>query len=60
MRVYRDSWMLCDLWELMVNLGNSKVMIFNCSKQSISDFHFYFWGEEVKVTSAYTYLEFNI
>jgi hypothetical protein len=41
----------------MVNLGKTKVMIFNCLKKSLSGFHFYFRGVEVEITtSTYTYL----
>jgi hypothetical protein len=40
----------------MVNLGKIKAMMFNCSKKSLSRFHFYFRGVEIKITNAYTYL----
>jgi hypothetical protein len=43
-----------DLWQLTINLGKTKVMIFNGSKKSM-DLHFFFQGEEIKITSAYTY-----
>ena len=39
----------------MVNLGKTKVMIFNGVKKT-SDFCFLFKGEEVKITGTYTYL----
>jgi hypothetical protein len=40
----------------MVNLGKTKVIIFNGSKPSLSEYHFYFQGGEIKITTAYTYL----
>jgi hypothetical protein len=39
----------------MVNLGKTKVMIFNGVKK-ISDLHFFFRGEEIEITNTYTYL----
>jgi hypothetical protein len=47
--------LFCDLWQLTINLGKTKVMIFNESKKSV-DLHFLFRGEEIEITSAYTYL----
>ena len=38
-----------------MNLGKTKVMIFNGTKKTF-DFHFLFKGEEVEITSTYTYL----
>jgi len=46
----------CDLQQLMVNLGKTKVMIFNASKSSLTDLHFYYRGVEIEITTAYTYL----
>lgn len=40
----------------MINLGKTNVMIFNYLEKTLSDFHFYFWGEEVEITTACTYL----
>jgi hypothetical protein len=48
--------MFFHLQESMINLGKTKVIIFNFSKKSLSDSHFYFKGEEVEITIAYTYL----
>jgi len=39
----------------MVDLGKTKVMIFNGSKKFV-DLHFFFRGEEIKITNTYTYL----
>jgi hypothetical protein len=47
--------LFCDLRQLTVNLGKTKVMIFNMSKKSV-DIHFFFKGEEIEITSAYTCL----
>jgi hypothetical protein len=46
--------LFCDLRQLTVNLGKTKVLIFIGSKKSV-DLHF-FKGEEIKITNAYTYL----
>jgi hypothetical protein len=46
--------LLCDLQQLTVYLGKSKVMIFNETKKSV-DLHF-FRGEEIELTNAYMYL----
>ena len=45
-----------DLRQLMVNLGKTKVMVFNTSKKFLCDLHFYIRGEEIEITSSYTYL----
>jgi hypothetical protein len=34
----------CDLRQLMVNLGKTKVLIFNASKSSLTNLHFYYRG----------------
>jgi hypothetical protein len=47
--------LFCDLRQLTINLGKSKVMIFNGSKKSI-DFHFFFKGKEIEIIDTYTYL----
>jgi hypothetical protein len=47
--------LFCDLRQLTVNLGKTKVMIFNGSKKSI-DLHFFFRGKEIEITNTYTYL----
>ena len=47
--------LFCDLQQLMVNLGKTKVMIFNGLKKT-SNLHFFFRGEEIEITIAYTYL----
>jgi hypothetical protein len=46
----------CDLRQLTVNLGKTKVMIFNASKHPLTDLHFYFRGEEIEINTTYTYL----
>jgi hypothetical protein len=48
--------LFCDLRQLMVNLGKTKVMIFNGSKKILFDHHFFFRGEEIEITNTYTYL----
>ena len=47
--------LFCNLRKLTVNLGKTKVMIFNGVKKT-SNFRFLFKGEEVEITSTYTYL----
>jgi hypothetical protein len=47
--------LFCDLGQLTVNLGKTKVMIFNGLKKT-SNFHFLFKGEEIEITNTYTYL----
>jgi hypothetical protein len=47
--------LFCDLRQLTVDLGKTRVMIFNGSKKSI-DLHFFFRGEEIEITIPYTYL----
>lgn len=47
--------LFCDLQQLAVNLGKTKVMIFNGVKKTL-DLHFLFRGEEVEITSTYNYL----
>jgi hypothetical protein len=37
---------------MTINLGKTKVMIFNGSKKFV-DLHFFFRGEEIEITSAY-------
>jgi hypothetical protein len=46
----------CDLRQLTVNLGKTKVLIFNASKSSLTDLHFYYRGAEIEITTTYTYL----
>ena len=36
-----------ELRQLMVNLGKTKVMIFNETKKTLLDLHFLFRGEEI-------------
>jgi hypothetical protein len=48
--------LFCDFQQLTVNLGKTKVMIFNGFKKT-SELHFIFRGEEIEITSTYTYLE---
>jgi hypothetical protein len=47
--------LFCDLRQLTINLGKTKVMIFNGLKKSV-DLHFFFRGEEIEITITYTYL----
>jgi hypothetical protein len=47
--------LFCDLQQFTINLGKTKVMIFNGSKKFM-DLHFFFRGEEIEITIAYTYL----
>lgn len=48
--------LFCDFRQLTVNLGKTKVMIFNGTKKTLSDVHFFSRGEEIEITSTYTYL----
>jgi len=48
--------LFCDLYQLTINLGKTKVTIFNGSKKILFDYHFFFRGEEIEITSMYTYL----
>ena len=45
--------LFCNLRQLMVNLGKTKVMIFNGLKKT-SNLHFFFIGKEIKITNTYT------
>ena len=47
--------LFCELRKLTVNRSKTKVMIFNGVKKNL-DFRFLFKGEEVEITSTYTYL----
>jgi hypothetical protein len=47
--------LFCNLQQLTINLGKTKVMIFNGVKKT-SDLHFFFKREEIEITSTYTYL----
>jgi hypothetical protein len=40
----------------MVNLGKTKVLIFNASKSSLTELHFHYKGVEIEITTTYTYL----
>jgi hypothetical protein len=51
-----DLTIFCDLPQLTINLGKTKVMIFNASKSFFSNRHFYFQEEEIEITRIYTYL----
>lgn len=44
----------CDSWRLVVNLGKTLVMVFNCLKTL--HLHFYFQGKEIEITPTYIYL----
>jgi hypothetical protein len=46
-----------NLRQLIVNLGKTKVMILNGSKNVFSKLHFYFQAVEVEIATAHTYLE---
>jgi hypothetical protein len=47
--------LFCELRRLTINLGKTKVMIFNGVKKT-SNLHFLFRGEEIEITNTYTYL----
>ena len=47
--------LFCDLRQLMVNLGKTKVMIFNKLRNNI-ELHLFFRGEAFEITNTYTYL----
>jgi hypothetical protein len=38
----------CDLRQLTINLGKTKVLIFNASKSSFIDLHFYYRGQRLR------------
>jgi hypothetical protein len=42
----------CDLRQSTINLGKTRVLIFNASKSSLIDLH----GVEIEITTTYTYL----
>jgi hypothetical protein len=42
--------------QLIVNLSKTKVMIFNALKHVLSKYHHQFQGEEIEITTAYTYI----
>jgi len=44
-----------SLRQLTINLGKTKVMIFN-RLNKITYLHFFFRGEEIEITDTYTYL----
>jgi hypothetical protein len=46
----------CDLQQLTVNLGKTKVLIFNASKSYLTYLHFYYPGAEIEITTTYTYI----
>jgi hypothetical protein len=46
----------CDLRQLTINLGKTKVFIFNASKSSLPNLYFYYRGAEIDITTAYNYL----
>ena len=46
--------LFCDQRQLVVNLGKTRIMVFNCLKTS--HLHFTFWGQEIEITSSYLYL----
>jgi hypothetical protein len=46
--------LFCNLQQFTINLGKTKVMIFNGSKNFV-DLHLFFIGEEIKITISYTY-----
>jgi hypothetical protein len=39
----------------MVNMGKTKVMIVNGSKNVLLDYHFFFRGQEIDIIDTYTY-----
>jgi hypothetical protein len=45
----------CDLRQLIVNLGRTKVMVFNALKCAFSNSDFYFQGEEIEIMTTYTF-----
>jgi hypothetical protein len=40
----------------MVNVGKTKVLIFNASKFSLMDLHFHYKGTKIEITTTYAYL----
>jgi len=46
--------LFCDLQQFTINLGKTKVMIFNGLNKFV-ELNFFFRGEEIEITIAYTY-----
>ncbi len=53
-RLLHGLALFCDQRQLVVNLGKTRIMVFNCLKTS--HLHFMFQGQEIEITSSYTYL----
>ena len=51
-----DFQVFCDTHDLKVNLGKTKVMIFNTSRPAMHREQFLFAGDPVEIVDSYTYL----
>ena len=47
-------------WGLRLNLGKTKIMIFNKQGATVTKFKFYFQGQEVEIVKQYSYRGFTL
>ena len=47
-------------WGSQLNLGKTKIMIFNKQGATISEFKFYFQGKEIEIVKQYTIYIYTI
>ena len=52
-----DTPLFCNTHDLKVNIGKTKVMIFDTSKAAMHREQFIFGGDLVEILTSYTYLE---
>jgi hypothetical protein len=50
----------CGHRQLVVDLSKTKVMVFNVSKSSLLDYHFYFRGSEIESVHIFRAAVFNL
>lgn len=48
--------LFCDIHWFTINLGETKAKIFKASKKFLFYNHLFFKGEEIEITTTYTYL----
>ena len=46
----------CDKWDLKVNIGKTKVIVFNKSERILKGFSFLYDDEPISLTNEYKYL----
>jgi hypothetical protein len=46
----------CDKWNPKVNIGNTKVIVFNKSRRILKGFSFVYDDEPISLTNEYKYL----